>query len=148
MARIQKGRVPPGEPDENGEYIYVHKRADDRSLWVKAAYWREKYAPLIWLVIAFLVALGFEFKTPRTIVRESVGEMKADVAKIQTQLDTVRLHERNADQERETITRMLRYLVAKECLQAMSDRNSERGMQLAGINCQLVLNAGTAGLPR
>lgn len=138
MTRVSKGKLPEGRPDgDTGEYIYVHRRAEDRSFLVKTSYLIDKYKPIIWLLILLALAIGFDFKTPRTIMSE-----------FQNQLNSLKVAQSQGNNERLEIKLMVRYLVAKECIIGLRDPEIQRSIQLAGINCSRVLNPDPEPTPQ
>lgn len=59
--------------------VAERRRQEDQSFWFKTSFLLTKYKILVWLVGAFLLALGFDFKTPAMAMRA-----------LQNQIDTLR----------------------------------------------------------
>lgn len=57
------------------------KRAEDQSFWFRTAYLAEKYKLLVWLAVLFLLAFGFDFKTPAQamgVLQQQINVLRAD----------------------------------------------------------------------
>lgn len=61
------------------------KRAEDRSFWFRMAYFAEKYKILVWAVVLFLLAFGFDFKTPA----QAMGVLQQQINVLRTDRDTL-----------------------------------------------------------
>lgn len=110
----------PGDPD-----YFVHTRAEDRSFWIKTAYYAEKYKILVWIVGMFLIAIGFDFKLPSTRFSELDKKVDGAIRRID-----------ESDARRDTINAKLDALITFKCLETTNPRD----MQLARINCTSYLN--------
>ena len=105
---------------DSSEYI-VLSRATDRSLWLQISYAIEKYKVLVYLIISFLVASGFDWKTPKANFLELRDEIA--VLRVQVQRDSIQKSE---------IQGMLRVLITFKCIETQT---TPRDMQLAGVDC-------------
>ena len=116
---IRKGK-PPVEGEDT---TYVMSRSEDRSLFVKAAWWTEKYRIVIWPVVIFLLAAGFDFKTPKQIFHEIYGR-----------LDSLEAKNREAITDRKGIEDKIDALIRLRCFE-LQGKNLESQALLAGLDC-------------
>lgn len=63
----------------------------EQSLWPKAALAVEKYRIIVWVIAAALVALGFDFKTPKAQYADLHQEIISTSIRLQSQVDTLKL---------------------------------------------------------
>ena len=61
-----------------------------QSLWVWSAGAIEKYRIIVWIIGAALVALGFDFKTPKAQYADLHNEITDTRIKLQSQIDTLK----------------------------------------------------------
>lgn len=64
---------------------YVMQRAEDRSFFAAFDYYTTKYKLLIWLLGLALLAIGFDFKTPKAIFQD----LQAQITANKRQVDSV-----------------------------------------------------------
>lgn len=84
----------------------VLRRREDQSFWFKTSYFAEKYKLLVWLGFLFLLAFGFDFKTP-------AQGMKV----LQKQIDTLRTDRDSLSVRQVEIRRTVRDLMVITCLE-------------------------------
>lgn len=119
------------QPLERGDGTYVHTRAEDRSIWFKLAYIKDKYS-VLWIPgLAVIVALGFDFTTPATTTR-----------RLQARIDTVQAEVKEA---KDQVTKMQNSLLAMGAdmttlvrLICVSNIVNRRDISLAGIGCPVL----------
>lgn len=70
--------------------IEERRRTGDNSVWLKTAYFLDKYRLLVYLVGLFLLAIGFDFKTPAMAMKAQ----RAAIDSLHRRVDTVEAHER------------------------------------------------------
>lgn len=106
---------------------YVFTRSADFSFWAKSAAFYEKYKVLWFLFWGFLLALGFDFKTPSQFYKE-----------LKQQVTTLEKKSGDAEVAREKLDRKLNILITFRCLE-----QDERDMSIAGVDCSAYINANT-----
>lgn len=121
---VHKGRENV-EPDER----YVMSRAEDRSLWIRAAYILEKYKVLVWLIGFTLVAIGFQFKTPGMIV----SELQTQITSNKAMVDKIVIP--RVDSLQSNITVLLK-------LQCIDSKLTPQQRALVGLNCKNLFGDG------
>lgn len=107
-----------------GADYFVRTRSADFSIWAQISFYLDKYRLILYVVIAALVALGFDFKTP-------AQTYKVMNNRIDTLALTVEKSSAASSQQNVKLDALLRLA----CLQ-----QQPRDMQLAGVNCPYLLN--------
>lgn len=107
-----------------GPEYFVRTRSEDFSIWAQIGFYLDKYRLILYVVIAALVALGFDFKTP-------AQTYKIMNDRIDTLAMTVQKGSAASTQQNLKLDALLRLA----CLQ-----QQPRDMQLAGVNCTALLN--------
>lgn len=105
-----------GEVDDT----YVRSRSEDRSIFVRITYTLEKYKIIVWLIGVLLVALGFDFRTPKAQfdeIKTSIEHTKAD---LQVQIDSVKRKQTDGFN-----ARALEFLIRTRCSE-MTDKDIYR----------------------
>lgn len=106
-----------------GDTTYVYTRAEDRSVWMKISCLIDKYKPLVWLIFALALALGFGFKTPAQ--RDEETKIK---------IDSLALRTTRLEQYMEATQRNLNTLVRLRCLDVQTEM-SKAATRASGLNC-------------
>jgi hypothetical protein len=106
------------EKEGNSEYI-VLSRAEDRNFFLRMSYTWEKYRVLIYLAMAFLVAMGFDFKTPAQNYK--ILSDRIDVIAAQVRRDSAAKAE---------ISHQLDILITFQCMS-----QNPRDMTIARVDC-------------
>jgi hypothetical protein len=104
--RRRGGEVPGGDPDTT----YVYMRAEDRSPFMRATYLWDKYRLIIYAVVGYLLASGYEWRTPAQ--HNKMVKVEID------SLRSVMLKEKQATSELE---RKLDILIRFRCLEIAKD---------------------------
>jgi hypothetical protein len=106
-------------PMSKGPEYFVRTRTEDFSIWAQIGFYLDKYKLILYLLIAALVALGFDFKTP------------AQTYKIMNdRIDTLALTVQRGSTASTQQNLKLDALLRLACIQ-----QQPRDMQLAGVNC-------------
>lgn len=127
MPHTQKTSETPG-PDER----YVYMRAEDRSIWMRSAFWIEKYK-LLWVpLLAILTAMGFGWRTPAQTTHELRETIESTRTVLQRQVDTIRSNVISGEQTRNRLESKLDVLLKLSC---SDPRIARRDKQLAGLEC-------------
>lgn len=91
------------EHDDHGEdQTYVFTRAEDRSNWIRLSYILDKYKPIVWLIMASLIAMGFGFKTPK----QALGEVKDSVDSVKVRVTSLESMVRMQHQDIQNLLRL------------------------------------------
>ena len=123
-------KIPdPDHPDE--EYI-VRMRAEDRSIWFKTAYLLEKYKALVWLIGAFLIAMGFDFKTPSMTTKDLQAQITALRTEMRLRTDTIHSEVSQGASDRMEIRADMKKILKLYCL---DQRIAQRDKELVGLDC-------------
>jgi hypothetical protein len=131
MTRVHKTDEHPA-PDER----YVYMRSEDRSIWMRSAFWIEKYK-LLWVpLLAILTAMGFGWRTPAQTTHELRETIESTRAVLQRQVDTIRSTVQSGEQTRGRLESKLNVLLKLSC---SDPRIARRDKQLAGLECPDVL---------
>lgn len=99
----------------------VMTRAEDHSVWLRSAKFLEKYKLLVYIVTMFLIALGFDFRTPK----QANAQLQSQIDTLRTQLETGMIEQREIRVTLDKLTKV-------PCL--ARDRNL-RDLALIGITC-------------
>jgi hypothetical protein len=108
-------KQPPGaldRPAPEEDTYYVYRREEDRSLWIKASWFIEKYRVLFLVAGAALIAFGFGFKTPKT----QFEELNQRQAVMQKQIDDARTEISKSQSERDELQRLLKTVIRLQCM--------------------------------
>ena len=111
-----------------GDTTYVMTRSEDRSIWIRAGAFYDKYKILFIFVAGILLALGFDFKTPKQFYAE-----------LQTQVNQQAKQLEAADRDRKVLNDKLDILIRFRCLD-----QTAREMTIAGVDCSGYVNPGMA----
>ncbi len=97
------------------------QRAEDKSVWFRISFALEKYKVLVYAVVAGLIALGFDFKTPA----QASLELRAQIAELRVQVASLQ-----ADNLRQTasVSKLLR-------LYCLDSRIPARDKDLVELDC-------------
>lgn len=113
------------EADEDADY-FVHTRSTDRSLLLKISYIIDKYRLFWYAMFWFLVAVGFDFKTPAANYHEL--SVRIDTANIR--IDSMFSDLRRSSASREKTEAKIDLLLKFQCL-----AQAQRDLTLAGVDC-------------
>lgn len=89
-------------------------RKEDKAFWAYFDYFTTKYKLPLWLLVWFIVALGFSFKTPAQIVHE-----------LQTQIDELKIAKKTLEDKVDILLR----------LSCFNEKTTEQQKRLSGLNC-------------
>lgn len=67
------------------------RRTGDNSVWIKTAYALDKYRLLVYLIGAFLIAIGFDFQTPAMAMKAQ----RRAIDSLHRRVDTVETREKS-----------------------------------------------------
>lgn len=112
--------------EKDGDEYFVHTRSADRSVWLKLSYLIEKYRVLWYIVIGFLVSMGFNFKTPA----ENYKELSVRIDTVNVRVDSMFAENRRAAMSREKFDAKIDLLLKFQCLS-----QSQRDLTIAGVDC-------------
>lgn len=115
---------------EGGDTTYVMTRLEDRSIWIRSGAFFEKYKILFYIITGILLALGFDFKTPRQFYAE-----------LQQRVDQQTIEVKQAQRKADTLSRKIDVLITFKCLEQDS-----RDMTIAGLDCSKYLNSNNVRL--
>lgn len=102
-----------------GDTTYVMTRAEDRSFWIRAGAFYEKYKLIFILLAGALLALGFDFKTPKQFYADLESKVNEQARQM-----------REAEIDRRELSRKLDVLITFRCLE-----QTVREMAIAGVKC-------------
>lgn len=120
-----------GELD-NEDKIYVHMRAEDRSIWMKVAYYLEKYKIIVWLAFWALTAFGFDFQMPGTILRH-----------LQYEVDTLKMvNDLTRDGNKKMLDSMKLQITIIRRLKCIELKDKPNVRFTAGLECSDILGEG------
>jgi hypothetical protein len=110
---------------EDPEFI-VHTRAVDHSFWLRVSYLLDKYKLLWWILVAFLISLGFDFRTPAS----NYKMLSTRIDTVASRVDSMFAENRKAALSRDKIETKLDVLITFRCLE-----QNQRDLVLAGVDC-------------
>lgn len=111
---------------------YVMMREEDRSIWMRSAYWIEKYK-LLWVpLLGVLTAMGFGWRTPAQTTRDIQSTIEVTRAVLQKRVDSLDARVSTSDQTRGRLEFKLDVLLKLAC---SDPRISTRDKELAGLDC-------------
>jgi hypothetical protein len=99
-------------PARDEDTYYVYRREEDRSFWIKASWFIEKYRILFLLAGAVLIAFGFGFKTPKA----QFDDLKSQQALLQQQINGQKEELIKSRQERIELQGLLETIVRLQCM--------------------------------
>ncbi len=112
---------------ESGEYT---RRKNDGDFLGKLAELKERFWPITWLLVAFLVALGFDFKLPSQKFFE-----------LQSQINSVKADVIEGKKDREAIAYKVDMLLRIKCIENTTPGvRNPIDLRLAGVDCQKLLS--------
>lgn len=113
--------------DGEGDTTYVYSRAEDRSFFAWTSALLEKYKLLLWAIGFLLLGAGFGFRTPQQVFSE-----------INAEIDTLKLHEKHAEVERQALDDKIDVLLKLRCYEVILNKMEQQAL-LAGLNCGKIL---------
>lgn len=133
-----KVRRPEDEaPTERGDGTYVYMRAEDRSMFMKIAYWKDKYS-IIWIpLVGLAVSLGYGFRTPVQVQHEMRAHVDSATLHLQTEIDEIRHAAIQSDSQWKIQSEGLAVILRLQCI---NPTIKERDQRLAGLDCVKVLS--------
>jgi len=139
MVRVHRPKDEEPIQRRQGDPTYVYMRAEDRSVWMKLAYLKDKYS-IIWIpLFSFLVMLGFDFRTPAQAQRETRAHIDSATKALQVQIDAIKQQASLADSTRREYEGKIDILLRLRCIDGTT---TPRDRIAAGLDCSKI--AGTA----
>jgi hypothetical protein len=126
MVKRKHGDCP--DDPQKGDGTYVFMRAEDRSPWMRLSFLLDKYKSLVYLGGFAMLALGFDFKTPKT----AFAELRGNIIENRQHNDSAFQAMSNRIANLETIAVNLDALMRIRCVELSA---KPRDLMLAGIDC-------------